>query len=188
MTNKLILASSSPRRQELLKQVKIPFIQRLPNIDESLVVTNDPVEKVRQLALRKGRAVSFENKNEIILSADTVVSHKQQIFEKPKNREDAVQMISALSGDIHEVFSGVMIRSQTEEVIFTVCTKVEFWPLSKEEIEWYTATEEPYDKAGAYGIQSIGAMFVKQIVGDYFNVVGLPLSRTVRELNRFSIY
>ncbi len=94
-------------------------------------------------------------------------------------------MISRLSGSIHEVFTGVMIRSTEESKIFVERTMVEFWPLKEDEIDWYLSTDEPYDKAGAYGIQSIGAMFVKQIIGDYYNVVGLPISRVVRELREF---
>ena len=188
MTNKLILASSSPRRQELLNQVRIPFALRSPNVDESQITTNDPTQKVKQLAMLKGENVTIAHQDEVILSADTVVSYKQNIFEKPCNKEEAYQMISALSGDIHDVFTGVMIRSLKEKIIFIERTQVEFWPLSNKEIEWYITSKEPYDKAGAYGIQSLGATLVKQIIGDYFNVVGLPISRVVRELRKFSIY
>ncbi|GAB3044485.1 Maf family protein [Virgibacillus ainsalahensis] len=188
MTKKLILASSSPRRQELLSQVKIPFTIRKPQTDESLINTNDPLEKVKQLALLKGRNVPIEQEDEVILSADTIVSYNQHIYEKPENKEDAYQMIKKLSGAVHEVFTGVMIRSSDNERVFVEQTKVEFWPLTEEEIDWYVSTNEPYDKAGAYGIQSIGAMFVKQIIGDYYNVVGLPVSSVVRELKGFSIY
>ncbi|WP_087973263.1 Maf family protein [Oceanobacillus rekensis] len=182
MKKQLILASSSPRRQELLKQVQIPFTIRKPDIDESQINTSDPIEKVKQLAILKGRNVPICSKDEVILSADTVVSYNQNIFEKPKNKEDAYQMISKLSGVIHEVFTGVMIRSIDLEKVFVERTKVEFWPLSEEEIEWYVSSNEPYDKAGAYGIQSLGALLVKQIIGDYYNVMGLPISRLVREL------
>ncbi|WP_188206989.1 Maf family protein [Alkalibacillus aidingensis] len=183
MTKSLILASSSPRRQELLKQVKIPFDIRKPNVDESQIKTDDPEEKVKQLAILKGENVPFHHSNEVILSADTVVSYNQKIFEKPSDKEEAYRMISQLSGDTHEVFTGVMIRSQDNEITFVEKTQVEFWPLSQEEIKWYITTNDPYDKAGAYGIQSIGAMFVKQIIGDYYNVVGLPISRVLRCLS-----
>ena len=174
----LILASSSPRRQELLKQVNIPFTIRKPAIDETQITTKDPVEKVQQI----------QNEYEVILAADTVVSYEQTIFEKPKNKEEAFNMIHSLSGDTHDVYTGVNIRSTEHESIFVERTKVVFWPLSKSEIEWYVSTDDPYDKAGAYGIQSLGAIFVKEIIGDYYNVVGLPLSRVVRELRKFSIY
>ncbi|RHW29978.1 Maf family protein [Oceanobacillus profundus] len=186
--NKLILASSSPRRQELLTQVRIPFSVRNPNVDESQITTNDPVEKVKQLALIKGKNVPIQHPEAIILAADTVVAYKQQIFEKPNNKEDAYQMLLALSGNVHEVYTGVMIRSLEQKSIFIERTQVEFLPLTDQEIEWYVSSEEPYDKAGAYGIQGLGAMFVKNINGDYFNVVGLPISRVVRELRSFSVY
>lgn len=187
MTKKLILASSSPRRQELLQQVGIPFSVRKANIDESKITTSDPIEKVKQLAMLKGINVPLQNKDEVILSADTVVAYNQHIFEKPKDIKEARQMITSLSGSIHEVFTGVMVRSSDHENIFVEKTKVEFWPLSTDDIEWYVATDEPYDKAGAYGIQNLGAVLVKQIIGDYFNVVGLPLSRVVRELRKFEV-
>ncbi|KAB8137489.1 septum formation inhibitor Maf [Gracilibacillus oryzae] len=185
MTKQLILASSSPRRQEILKQVKIPFTIKIPDVDESQIVTDDPYEKVEQLAKIKGSYIPIENDNNIIISADTVVAFQNKIFEKPKDKEEARAMIRDLSGDVHSVYTGVMIRSQEKEFVFVERTEVEFWPLSAAEIDSYIATEEPYDKAGAYGIQSVGAMFVKRIVGDYYNVVGLPISRVLRELKGF---
>jgi len=188
MKKKLILASGSPRRQNLLKQVRIPFSVRIPDIDESQILTNDPKGKVMDLAKLKGKHTPLLDSDEVIISADTVVSFKNQIFEKPKNRQDAFQMISMLSGSIHEVYTGAMIRSALSKTIMVEKTEVEFWPLSKSEIEWYVSAEEPYDKAGAYGIQSMGAMFVKKIIGDYYNAVGLPVSRVVRELNSYAIY
>lgn len=187
MPKKLILASSSPRRQELLQQVGVPFLVRKANIDESIITASDPTERVKQLALLKGRNVQLRQNDEVILSADTVVTYRQRIFEKPKNRTDAYEMISTLGGKIHEVFTGVAIRSIEGEAVFVEQTKVEFWPLSESEIEWYISTNEPYDKAGAYGAQGLGAILIKQIIGDYYNVVGLPVSRVVRELKRFGI-
>jgi len=187
MTKKLILASFSPRRQELLQQVNIPFTIRRANIDESIIKVSNPIEKVKQLAVLKGNDVPLLHDDEVILSADTVVSYDQQIFEKPNDIDEARAMITALNGNIHEVFTGVMIRAKEKEILFVEKTEVQFWPLSSEEIESYIQTNEPYDKAGAYGIQSLGAMLVKQIIGDYYNVVGLPLSRVVRELRPFGI-
>src|SRR5690606_17968954 len=118
MSQKLILASSSPRRQELLTQVKIPFSVRKANINETQITINDPIEKVKQLAILKGKNISIQHKNEVILSADTVVAYNQRIFEKPQNKEDARKMITTLSGTIHEVFTGVMIRSTENELVF----------------------------------------------------------------------
>ncbi|MGN8646535.1 Maf family protein [Gracilibacillus sp. HCP3S3_G5_1] len=183
----LILASSSPRRQELLQQVHISYTIRKPNVDESQITETNPEEKVKQLAMLKGRQVPIQDKDEVILSADTVVSFQQNIFEKPADKQAAYKMIEAMSGKKHEVFTGVMLRSAEKEVVFVESTTVEFWPLTEEEIISYIETDEPYDKAGGYGIQNVGAMFVKGIVGDYYNVVGLPISRVVRELNKFMI-
>lgn len=188
MQRNLVLASASPRRQALLRQVYIPFTVRVANIDEAQITTIDPVEKVKQLASLKGRKVELRNKDEIILSADTVVAFENQIFEKPKSKDEARQMMTNLSGTTHDVYTGVMIRSFEDEVVFVEKTEVTFWSLALEEIEWYINTDEPYDKAGGYGIQSLGAMYVKQIVGDYYNVVGLPLSKVVRELRNFRVF
>ncbi|HLR71772.1 MAG TPA: Maf family protein [Pseudogracilibacillus sp.] len=183
---KLILASSSPRRRELLNQVGLNFSVRRSYADESQITTTDPEEKVKQLATLKGRHVPI-HQHDIIISADTVVSYQQKVFEKPKTKEEARQMMTSLSGEIHDVFTGVMIRSIHHEKVFVERTEVEFWPLSQKEIEWYVNTHEPYDKAGGYGIQNLGAVFVKRMNGDYFNVVGLPISRVVRELQTFGV-
>ncbi len=188
MGKELILASSSPRRQELLKQVNIPFQIRTANVDESVIQTTNPIEKVKQLAELKGQAIPFQHKNEVILAADTIVAHNERIFEKPKDKEEAYYMMSTFSGNSHDVYTGVLIRSDEKEVIFVEKTKVEFWPLTDEEIKWYISTDDPYDKAGGYGIQSLGSIFVKQIVGDYYNVMGLPISKVVRKLRDFQIY
>lgn len=188
MKVKLVLASTSPRRQQLLKQVQIPFTVRTANIDESTIVRDNPTEKVKQLAMEKARRVSFHKPNEIILAADTIVCFDDHILGKPTDKQEAIQMLSMLSGREHDVYTGVAIKTPDRITTFYDQTKVAFWPLSLEEIEWYASTEDPYDKAGAYGIQSIGAIFVKKIIGDYYNVVGLPLSRVVRELRKFSIY
>ncbi|WP_174614575.1 Maf family protein [Virgibacillus ihumii] len=184
MSSNLILASSSPRRQELLQQINIPFTIRKQNADESVIQTGDPYEKVKQLALLKGRNVQIVSEKEIILSADTVVSFQNRIFEKPADEEEAFKMLSTMSGEMHEVYTGVMFRTQKTERVFVEKTSVEFWPLSDEEIKQYIATGDPFDKAGAYGIQSEGAVLVKGITGDYYNVVGLPVSRVVRELEQ----
>ncbi|MFD2042871.1 Maf family protein [Ornithinibacillus salinisoli] len=188
MSKRLILASTSPRRQELLQQVNIPFTLRKQETNESQIITSDPVDKVKQLATLKNNNISLEHEDEVILTADTVVSFHNHIFEKPKHKEDAHEMLSALSGEVHEVYTGVMIRSKESKHVFVEKTEVEFWSLSQKEIEWYISTQDPYDKAGAYGIQSIGSIFVKQVVGDYYNVVGLPISRVVRELRNFSVF
>ncbi|WP_010531724.1 Maf family protein [Lentibacillus jeotgali] len=186
MARQLILASSSPRRKELLQQVDIPFTIRKQDADESRITEADPTKKVAELAKLKGRNVGIRHENELILAADTVVSFQNQIFGKPETESKAFQMLAALSGQVHEVHTGVMLRTSQEERVFTEKTAVEFWPLTDSEIERYIATRDPFDKAGAYGIQGPGAVLVKQIRGDYYNIVGLPISRVVRELKPFT--
>jgi septum formation protein len=185
MPKQLILASSSPRRQALLKQVNIPFSVRKPDVNESQITAADPRERVIQLAELKGLATPMLHKDEVILSADTIVSYNNEIFGKPKDRDEAYSMLSMLSGSVHEVFTGVSLRSADKKITFAEKTKVTFWPLSGTELAEYLSADEAYDKAGAYGIQGMGAMFVKRIDGDYYNVVGLPVSRVVRELKGF---
>lgn len=187
MTKKLILASQSPRRQELLQQINIPFTVKSSNVDESSITTADPLEKVRQLAELKGKSIEI-SEDEVIISADTVVALQQEIFEKPRDEKHAYEMLATLSGKTHDVYTGVMIRSVNDEILFVERTEVEFWPLTDADIHWYLSTKEPFDKAGSYGIQGAGAVLVKKICGDYFNVVGLPISRVVQELKRFSIF
>src|SRR5699024_6105092 len=135
MQKPIILASKSPRRQELLEQVKIPFILRTADLDESIITTKDPVEKVSQLASLKNKAIPRLEDDELIISADTVVSFKGQRFEKPKDKPAAYDMISQLSGQTHDVYTGVMIRSSKQNISFVEQTKVEFWPLKKADIE-----------------------------------------------------
>lgn len=186
MDKKVILGSSSPRRRQILDQVLIPYIVRPCSIDESVVTESNPEKKVKKLAKLKNEHIAFKNDNEVIITADTVVAYENTIFEKPKNKDEAFTMISTLSGQVHDVFTGVMIRSKRDDILFVEQTKVKFWDLTKNEIEQYVATDEPYDKAGGYGIQSVGAKFVKQINGDYYNIVGLPISRVIIELKKMS--
>src|SRR5699024_8686549 len=148
-----ILASSSPRRQQLLHQVQIPFTIRTNNVDESIVTEIDPIEKLKQLAILKGYSIQ-SNTDEIILAADTVVSFQSKIFEKTKDRIGAGFMIQQLSSNTHEVYTCVYIKGAKENTVFVEKTEVTFWELTEEEIEHYIQLDDPYDKAGAYGIQS----------------------------------
>ena len=186
--NQLVLASSSPRRKEILEQVGYSFRLRKQNTDESEVPTLTPEEMVKELAVLKGRNTPFQQENEVILAADTVVAYQGRVFGKPTSEEDAYNMLKSLSGEIHEVYTGVMLRLKEKELVFAERTLVQFWELTDDDIWNYIRTKEPFDKAGAYGIQGPGAVLVQQIEGDYYNVVGLPISRTVRALKEFSIY
>lgn len=186
--NQLILASTSPRRSQLLDQVNIKHTLRNQQADESNIPFYNPRTYVEALAEKKGRSVEFESDDEVILTADTVVCHEGGVLGKPQTREEAFEMLRSLSGQTHDVYTGVLLRSHEQEMCIVDRTSVEFWPLSKEDIELYLDMGDSYDKAGGYGIQTAGAMLVKQISGDYNNVVGLPLSRVARSLRTFDIY
>lgn len=172
---KLVLASKSPRRSEILKNAGIDFTVRVADADETIEKGTKPEDAVKILAERKARAVE-RAKDETVLGADTVVVLDGNILGKPRNREDAFRMLKSLSGREHSVFTGVCAVSENNSVVFAVETKVEFFELSDREIDEYIDTKECDDKAGAYGIQGLASKFVKGIKGDYFNVVGLPIS------------
>ncbi|WP_209121977.1 nucleoside triphosphate pyrophosphatase [Alkalihalobacillus sp. BA299] len=182
-----ILASGSPRRKELLEQAKISFTAQTSDVDETIDPALSPEDLVQSLALQKAAAVFEVNKDAVVLGADTIVVLAGQVLGKPNDREHARGMLRALSGKKHSVLTGVSILSDRLKKTFFVETRVQFWELTNEEIERYLDTNEPFDKAGAYGIQGFGATLVAHIEGDYFSVVGLPLSMTVRELNHFGI-
>lgn len=189
---KIILASASARRSDLLKQVGLDFII-CPSACEEHSTQTDPALYVEELSLQKATEVSLRYKNDsnssndIVLGADTIVAYQGRILGKPQNQEHALQMLSALQGQIHQVFTGVTlfsINDSTPPITFSVKTDVEMYPASKDELIAYIATGEPMDKAGAYGIQRGAAAFIKEIRGDYNNVVGLPLSRVYQELKK----
>lgn len=176
----IILASKSPRRQELLKYITEEFEIKTADVDEALPDGISPSDAVCYLAEIK--AQPFKNENDIVIGADTVVAIDGKILGKPRDEEDARQMLKALSGNTHSVFTGVSIIKGESTKTFSVETKVKFFELSDEEIDKYIASREPMDKAGSYGIQGQGSLFVEKIDGDYFNVVGLPISRLNKEL------
>ncbi len=180
----LILASSSPRRKELLENLHLNFHIYSSDIDESFEPGTSPEEVVMGLAERKARAVFSKHPNDFIIGSDTVVVFDGAILGKPTGHEEAVGMLRLLSGQAHEVYTGVSIISPGNEVRFFEKTKVHFWELTDREIEYYVNSGEPFDKAGGYGIQGLGSMLVKKIDGDYFAVMGLPVSMTVRELRK----
>ncbi|WP_458412350.1 Maf family protein [Schinkia sp. CFF1] len=185
---KLILASSSPRRKELMSYLNIPFEIVVSHVEEHFNDKNDPSEIVQALALQKAEAVAESlDGNVIVIGADTIVTIDKQILGKPKDEEDARIMLTKLSGREHTVYTGVAIIAGPETRTFFEETKVEFWDLTAEEIDNYIKSGEPLDKAGAYGIQNLGSILVKRIEGDYYSVVGLPIARTYRELKNFLI-
>lgn len=184
---KIILASASPRRKELLTLAGFEYEVVVSQCEETLPDGITPDKAVEELARQKAEDVFNRNPDCMIIAADTVVALGNTILGKPKDEEDAFNMLSSLSGKTHTVYTGVCIKSKDKTDIFHVATQVEFYELSDKEIKEYIATKEPMDKAGAYGIQGKGFVLVKGIHGDYFNVVGLPLSETVRHLNKFNV-
>ena len=165
----IILASKSPRRKELLSLITDDFTVDSAEVDETLPCDIEPDKAVEYLS--KIKAQPFRKSGKIVIGADTVVAIDGEILGKPKNEKDAFLM-----------FTGVTVIKNDKEVTFSVQTKVKFFELDDREIEDYISSGEPFDKAGAYGIQGKGSLFVEKIDGDYFNVVGLPISRLARQL------
>jgi septum formation protein len=179
---KIILASASPRRAEILRNAGIAFDTRPAVLDESRRPGELRADYVRRLALAKARTAAGAQRDSgdcLFVGADTVVVAGDEILGKPESADDARRMLRLLSGTVHEVHTGLAVvrRPGASEGIVEEITRVTFAPLSNEEIEAYVATGEPFDKAGAYGIQGIGGRYVTRIEGCYFNVMGLPLAR-----------
>lgn len=207
---RLVLASASPRRRELLSQIGLEFTV-MPSTKEENAKTTEAGALVQELSRQKAvdiweqlsggqgqnpdadqEQISEETQEPnlngkrqpelLVIGADTVVCCEEKILGKPHSREAAAEMLTALQGRSHEVYTGVTLYSQSETVTFFECTQVEFYPMTEVEISEYIDSKEPMDKAGAYGIQGLGARFVKGIRGDYNNVVGLPVGRLYQEL------
>lgn len=207
---RLVLASASPRRRELLSQIGLEFTV-MPSTKEENAKTTEAGALVQELSRQKAvdiweqlsggqgqnpdadqEQISEETQEPnlngkqqpelLVVGADTVVCCEGKILGKPHSREAAAEMLTALQGRSHEVYTGVTLYSQSETVTFFECTQVEFYPMTEVEISEYIDSKEPMDKAGAYGIQGLGARFVKGIRGDYNNVVGLPVGRLCQEL------
>lgn len=182
----VVLASASPRRKELLSLIFNEYDIRPADCDEALPEGIKAQEAVEYLSLIKNKAtVEICDKNSLVISADTVVAVDGEILGKPQDKEDARRMISLLSGREHQVFTGVTLSLNGEFKTFSEKTDVIFYKLTDKEIEDYISTDEPYDKAGAYGIQGKAGLLVKAVNGDYYNVVGLPVARLKREIISF---
>ncbi|MEH7399726.1 Maf family protein [Gottfriedia acidiceleris] len=183
---KLILASASPRRKELLSMLNIPFIIETSDVEEVMEQNLQSSEIVMKLAEEKAIDVSNKFPNAVVIGADTIVTYNDKKLGKPTSKEDAFAMLKMLSGKTHEVFTGVSIINEGKSSSFYQCTKITFSELSDQEIMDYINTNEPMDKAGSYGIQGFGGTFVEKIDGDYYSVVGLPINKVkkkLRELN-----
>lgn len=183
--NTIVLASQSPRRKQLLEWAEIPFEIIVKETDEHFPPGISPEDVAVYIARNKALAVQEIAADKTVLAADTIVVLDDHIIGKPVHREDAVSMLLALSGEKHRVVTGVVIRKGDREIAFADVTEVEFHPISEQEIEFYVDKYKPFDKAGAYAIQEwIGVVGIKSIHGDFYNVMGLPVSRVVRELHR----
>jgi septum formation protein len=181
---KIILASQSPRRKQLLEWAEVPFEIIVQETDESYPANLSPTEIAIHIAKNKALAVKQSHNIIIpILAADTIVVLQNEIIGKPKDREDAISILIKLSGNKHQVITGVVILTSDKEIAFADITEVEFHHLTQTQIEFYIDKYKPYDKAGAYAIQEwIGVVGIKSIYGDFYNVMGLPVSRVVKEL------
>lgn len=179
---KIILASGSPRRRELLEQIGVKFEIHKAEGEEK-IASSIPEEAVKELSLQKAKEVSGKYDGDVIIGADTVVAVDGQILGKPADRADAVRMLRLLQGKNHQVITGVtvLLKKNGRTVNFAEVTKVYIFPMTEEQIEQYIETGEPMDKAGAYGIQGKFAVYVSGIEGDYNNVVGLPVGRLYQE-------
>ena len=189
-TKKIILASASPRRKEILEKTGLQFIVDAGDYEEDLSLRMPARRLARYLSCEKAKAVAEKYKNAIIIAADTIISLDDKVFGKPHTNSEAIKMLNILNGRDHDVITGftIMDTGEGQSVSRSVVTKVYFRKMTIREIEAYVRTGEPLDKAGAYAIQGIGAAIVKKIEGDYNNVVGLPVDALSRALRKFGVY
>lgn len=190
MGYRFILASASPRRRELLKQIGVTF-EVMPAKGEEVITERQPEQVVMELSRQKAEEIAsgIQEEHVIILGADTVVVYDGKILGKPKDETDARRMLSMLSGNTHSVYTGVTVivirDGESQSHSFYEETKVTMYPMTDAQISAYIRTGEPMDKAGAYGIQGKGAVFIEKIDGDYNNVVGLPLAKIFHKIEEF---
>lgn len=188
ISGSFILASASPRRQELLRSLGLKFKTIPAHVNEDYIDGESPRKHVKRLAQDKALTLSHKYPDAWVLGADTIVVIDDLILGKPKNKTQARQMLERLSGREHKVFTGFTITRRLSSVIKTkvVRSAVRFKPISAEEMEWYISCNEPYDKAGGYAVQGKGAYFIQAIRGSYTNVIGLPLCEVLEELKNIA--
>ena len=182
----LILASQSPRRRELLGLTGLPFVVRAADIDETMDPGKAPFDEVARVSRLKAEAVA-RKPEDVVIAADTIVVCGGEVLGKPRNEADAFRILSVLSGRHHEVMTGMTVVCGDKAITHTEVTKIHFRELHPEEIRAYIASGEPMDKAGAYGIQGGAALFADEMVGDYYNVMGLPVCRLLALLRTFGV-
>ena len=182
---KVILASQSPRRKELLSLLGIEY-QAIPSdINETINLNNDLVKEIEKLSYQKANHIYQNHQDCIVIGADTIVKIGNKVLGKPKTYEEANQMLHLLSNNTHEVVTGVTIISNDKIETFSQTAKVTFFQLTDEEIDEYIKTNEPMDKAGAYAIQGIGAKFIKTIIGDFYTIMGLPIGELYHRIQKY---
>lgn len=181
----MILASGSPRRQELLGLVTSQFEVKVSSVDESAITAPTPVQLAQALAKAKCLAVAAQNPGRLVLGCDTVVEYQGQVFGKPKDKGDARRMLTALSGDSHLVHTGVCLARDGHILCQADTSRVDFLPIAREDLEGYLDTPEPYDKAGGYAIQGHAALWCHCMEGTYFNIMGLPVCLVAQMLKQF---
>ncbi|WP_018628255.1 Maf family protein [Niabella aurantiaca] len=185
-SNRIVLASSSPRRKQILEWAAVPFDVLVRETDERFDPALDLHAAVADVARRKAMAVWEEvEEGRIILAADTIVALKDGVIGKPRSREDAIDMLTRLQGRTHQVITGVALVKGRQEILFSDTTEVTFYPLTTRQITYYIDHYQPFDKAGSYAIQEwIGVTGIKKINGDFYNVMGLPVSRILQEIRK----
>jgi septum formation protein len=186
VSGKFILASASPRRIELLTLMGLPFDIIPGNVDESFLNGETPEEHVLRLSVEKARKTSVQYPDAWVMGADTIVAINGEVLGKPRTSDEAKEMLGKLSGQTHTVFTGFTVIKKNEGILISeaVDSSVRFRNIPEDEMAWYVALEEPYDKAGGYAVQGMGAFFIREIRGSYTNVMGLPLCEVVDVLKR----
>ena len=186
---KIILASTSPRRKELLESIGLKFEIQPSDYEEDMTLKMPPKKLAEFLSLNKARSVAQENNDAIVIGADTIVVLGKQVLGKPHTEKEAKKMLKMISGKVHSVITGVTVIDTSKNIMITKSVETKVWikKLSPKEIESYVASKEPLDKAGAYAIQGLGSLIVKKIEGDYSNVVGLPLFALREELEKIGV-
>ena len=184
---KLILASASPRRKEILSYLNIPFEIIAADIKETIDDNKPLQEEIERLSFLKANEIFKDHNDAVVIGSDTIVTLDDKVLGKPKSIEEAKEMLHLLENNKHVVITGVTIISDKMSETFSVVSDVYFNPLSDEEIEEYVKTKEPLDKAGAYAIQGIGGKFIKKIDGDYYAIMGLPLSQIYNRLKKYGL-
>ena len=181
----MILASNSQRRQEILKDAGFNFRVITSNIEE-ISDKENVIERILDIAEKKMEQIAKNNVNEFILAADTVVELNEKVFGKPKNREEAFKFLKTLSGKVHRVITAYVFKNISKNILIkeVVVSEVKFFDLDDETINWYLDTGEPFDKAGAYGIQGYGRVLVEKIDGDYYSIMGFPISNFLENLRK----